>query len=362
MHARSDSLPHPLNPQRGSVVHLDEWVSPDIADERGYLRAGKILEWMDVVGVVAAARHCRKPVVTASIDGMVWRDPIRVGEHVTMAAALAHTSDRSLGVAVSMAHGRLSADTEPPVLDAYMSFVAVDDDGTPAPVPQFVPETPAETARFREGSLRREFRRKLASGAKAIPVAEGGQRADRETTLYIREFLKSFPRALRLPWDRAERRTAKGRDASYVHTIEPVRAGQLNFHGTLYGGTLMRWLETNASLSARAHLRGEPTRMVGLHGLTFLRPVRPNRFVHIQSVVVHTTGDSLTVLVNVQAEDPILGDQEETLRAFLTYAPVEPATSPAPVTCATDDERAVFDEVEHRLALQRMIEPDRGQP
>jgi acyl-CoA hydrolase len=123
----------------------------------------------------------------------------------------------------------------------------------------------------------------------------------------------------------------------------------------------MRWLETNASLSARAHMRGEPTRMVGLHGLTFLRPVRPNRFVHIQSVVVHTTVDSLTVLVNVQAEDPIVGDHEETLRAFLTYAPVDPATAPAPLTCATDDERAVFDEVEHRLALQRMIEPDGGQ-
>ena len=77
---------------------------------------------------------------------------------------------------------------------------------------------------------------------------------------------------------------------------------------------------------------------------------------HIQSVVVHTTSDSLTVLVNVQAEDPIEGDHEETLRAFLTYAPVEPASSPAPLTCSTDDERAVFDEVEHRLALQRMIE------
>ena len=68
---------------------------------------------------------------------------------------------------------------------------------------------------------------------------------------------------------------------------------------------------------------------------------------------MHTTGDSLTVLVNVQAEDPIVGYHEDTLRAFLTYAPVDPATSPAPLSCATDDERAVFDEVKHRLALQR---------
>jgi acyl-CoA hydrolase len=352
MHAAADIAHRRLSPQRGSLVHLDEWVSPDIADERGFLRPGKVLEWMDVVGVVAAARHCRMPVVTASVDGMVMRDPIRTGARVTMSAALAHTSERSIGVSVSMTQAR-DHGPERLVLNAFMSFVAVDEGGKPALVPPFVPETPEEMARFREGSLRREFRKKLAAGAKSIPVP-ADRPADRETTLYIREFLKAFPRALRFPWDRSR---PQGREASYVHTIEPVRAGKLNFHGTLYGGTLMRWLETNASMSARAYLRGAAARMVGLHGLTFLRPVQPNRFVHIQSEVVHTASDSLTVLVSVQSEDPIAGEHEDTLRAFLTYAPVEASASPAPLTCATDDERAVFEEVSHRLALQAMIEP-----
>jgi acyl-CoA hydrolase len=343
--------------QRGSTAHLDEWVTPAIADD-GHLQAGKVLEWMDVVGVLAATRHCRMPVVTVSVDGMVMRDLIPVGERVTMTAALAHTSERSMGVCVSMTHGPLDADAPRPALDAYMSFVAVDAKGTPARVPQFVPETPAEVARFREGNLRREFRAKLASGAKAIPVPVVGEPADRETTLYIREFLKSFPRSVRFPWDRAQGRAQQGRAGSYVHTIELVRSAMLNFHGTLYGGTLMRWIEKNAALSARAYLRGKPTRMIALHGLTFLRPVRPNRLVHIQSVVVHTNERSLTVLVNVQAEDPVLGENEETLRAFLTYAPVDGAASLPQLTCATDDERAVSDEVERRLALQQSIEPD----
>jgi acyl-CoA hydrolase len=70
-----------------------EWVAPDIADEQGYLRAGKILEWMDVVGVLAATRDCRRPVVTASVDGMELANPIRVGERVTMTASVAHTSE-----------------------------------------------------------------------------------------------------------------------------------------------------------------------------------------------------------------------------------------------------------------------------
>jgi acyl-CoA hydrolase len=64
MAANADSPDRRIVHQRGSHVHLDEWVAPDAADDRGFLRAGKVLEWMDVVGVVAATRHCRKPVVT----------------------------------------------------------------------------------------------------------------------------------------------------------------------------------------------------------------------------------------------------------------------------------------------------------
>src|SRR5258708_17964681 len=120
----------PVIRQRGSHVYLDEWVVPDIADHRGFLRAGKILEWMDVVGVAAATRHCRLPVVRASIDGMVLRAPIRVGAHVTMSASVTHTSERSMGVSVSMTGADPGVEQRRAVLKAYMSFVALD--GRPA--------------------------------------------------------------------------------------------------------------------------------------------------------------------------------------------------------------------------------------
>jgi acyl-CoA hydrolase len=59
----------PSQYRTGSTMHLDEWVAPDICDELGYLRPGKTLEWMDVVGVLAATRHCARPLVAA------WRSP-----------------------------------------------------------------------------------------------------------------------------------------------------------------------------------------------------------------------------------------------------------------------------------------------
>ncbi|TMA16527.1 MAG: hypothetical protein E6J86_02995, partial [Deltaproteobacteria bacterium] len=241
----------------GPRAHLDEWVAPDIADELGFLRAGKILEWMDVVGVLAATRHCRRPVVTASVDAMELRHPIKIGERVTMTAEVAYTSPRSIGVCVAMTHGLPTAGTARESVAGYMTFVALDDAGKPGPVPQLHPETLEEITRFDEGRLRREFRDKLASGQLRGPPGGGGSA---DNTLLIREFLKLLP-AFRLPWERAEK--PRQRHLSYVHKIEPIRSSRLNFHGTLYGGTLMRWIETSANLSARAWLRGEPVRLAG---------------------------------------------------------------------------------------------------
>ena len=69
-----------------------------------------------------------------------------------------------------------------------------------------------------------------------------------EKTLLIRELLKLLPRSFQLL-----DRTPRDPHLSYVHKIEPVRGSKLNFHGTLYGGTLMRWIETCAHLSARSY-------------------------------------------------------------------------------------------------------------
>ena len=341
----------------GSEVLLDEWIAPEMADESGLLRAGKILEWMDVVGVLAATRHCRAPVVTASVDGLELLDPVRVGDKVTLTATVGYTSPRSIGVSVSMRHGPPESAAAPKSLTGYMTFVALDGEGRAQRVPRFRPETPAELARFHEGELRREFRKKLLAGElPALEDRSAGSQGNGEKKLFIGDLLAMLPRSLRLPFDLAGPPRPRSRHPSYVHKIEPIRAGKLNFHGTLYGGTLMRWIETSAQLSARAYLRGAPVRLVGLHGLTFIRPVTRHVFVHIRSIVAHTAPDSLTVLIDVLAEDPVAGKQVETLRAFLTYAPIDEARARVwPLECAGEEEVRIFEEIGHRLSLQRTL-------
>jgi hypothetical protein len=65
---------------------------------------------------------------------------------------------------------------------------------------------------------------------------------------------------------------------------------------------------------------------------------------------------AMTVLVNVQTEDPLTGALSDTVRAFVSYSPVEPGSVPvAAVERTNDEDRALYEEVEHRLALQRLI-------
>jgi acyl-CoA hydrolase len=240
--------------------------------------------------------------------------------------------------------------------DGYMTFVALDADGKPTAVPQLSPETPTEVARFREGQMRREFRRKLDAGELAAKPSLATIDA-RDRPLLIRELLKVLPASFRPPWEPDVK--PRRRHASYMHSIELARTGHLNFHGTLYGGTLMRWLENTASLSARAHVGGLAVHMSALHGLNFIRPVPANCFVHVRSEVVHATSDGMTVLVSAHAEDPMSGALSETVRAFMTYAPTDASqVRVPPLELTNDEDRALHEEVEHRLSLQRLIGGD----
>ncbi len=121
--------PPTAEPQPGGEVHVDEWVAPGVCDEHGLLRAGKVLEWMDVVGALAATRWARLPAVTVAVDGCELLDAVRVGERVTMRARVAHTSGRTIGVTVSMTVQRTRLETPRRVLAGYMTFVAIGETG-----------------------------------------------------------------------------------------------------------------------------------------------------------------------------------------------------------------------------------------
>src|SRR5262249_53619186 len=299
--------------RRPVSVRLDEWATPDLADDRGLLRAGKILEWMDVIGPLAASRHCQLPAATAAVDRLTIRRPIRVGQHVRLLATVAFTSLRSVGVALT-----IEADGTP-AATGWMTFVAVRD-GRVLPVPQIRPRSMAERTLFREGRLRHERARRDAARVAIRGAAVAGR-------------------------------------PSFAHKIEPIRSGKLNFHGTLYGGTLMRWMETAANLSARAHL-GAAVRFERLLGLAFLEPIKPHVFVHIRSLVARAGEGRIDVFVNAEAEDPMSGTKSDAVCALARYAAANGEAIPS-LECATEAERMLLEHAQRRSAFERSIEPGR---
>ena len=130
---------------------------PD-ANAAGYVHGGVIMRLCDEVAGIAAIRHCGVRVVTAGVDRLTFLHPVHVGQLVTVRAAVnaAWRTSMEVGVRVESEDVRTGAVAH--TSTAYLTMVALDDDGRPTPVPALALETPDERRREQEAQLRRDNR------------------------------------------------------------------------------------------------------------------------------------------------------------------------------------------------------------
>jgi acyl-CoA hydrolase len=128
------------------------------ANTAGYVHGGVIMRLCDEVAGIAAIRHCRVRVVTAGVDRMTFLYPVHVGQLVTVMATVnaAWGTSMEVGVRVESEHVRTREVLHTSA--AYITMVALDDDGRPSPVPPLRAETPEEKRREQEAQLRRNNR------------------------------------------------------------------------------------------------------------------------------------------------------------------------------------------------------------
>jgi acyl-CoA hydrolase len=128
------------------------------ANTAGHVHGGAIMRLCDDVAGIAAIRHSGARVVTAGMDRMTFLDPVHVGQLVTVRATVnaAWRSSMEVGVRVESEHVRSGEVTH--TSTAYLTMVALDEDGRPTLVPPLVPETPTERRREQDAQLRRENR------------------------------------------------------------------------------------------------------------------------------------------------------------------------------------------------------------
>lgn len=136
-------------------------------NQLGNLHGGTLMQWVDIIGAVAATRHCRSIVTTAVLDSMDFKHPVPLGGIVTLKACVTWTGRTSLEVRVDVDSEKCNTDEKVRTNTAYLVFVALGYDGKPRVVPPFVPKTENEKTEFERASRRREERLRKRDLSKA---------------------------------------------------------------------------------------------------------------------------------------------------------------------------------------------------
>ena len=152
-------------PVAESAVRTVEVVLPNDANPLGNLLGGKVMHLIDIAGAISAQRHSRSQVVTVAVDNLDFLYPIRVGEHVALHAHITRAFRSSMEVEVRVYREDYLTGERQQTSSAFVTYVALDPQGTPQEVPPLIVSTKEEKRRFREALGRR--RQRLALAAKA---------------------------------------------------------------------------------------------------------------------------------------------------------------------------------------------------
>ncbi|MCE2776826.1 MAG: acyl-CoA thioesterase [Algoriphagus sp.] len=157
---------------KDSVTIMTEMVLPNDTNTLNNLMGGRLMHWMDIVAAIAAQKHCNRIVVTASADSISFKEPINLGNVVTLRSQVTRAFNSSMEVFIEVTAEDIPACKKIMTHRAFFTFVAVDQNGKPIEVPEVVPETPEEIE-FYEGALRRrQLRLVLAQRMKPEDAVE----------------------------------------------------------------------------------------------------------------------------------------------------------------------------------------------
>ena len=151
----------------GSLTIMTEIVLPNDTNVFGNLMGGRLMYWMDIAAALAAQRHCNAPVVTASVDNISFENPIKLGNAVHIEAKVTRSFNTSMEVHLKVWGEDIMQQYKYKSNEAYYTFVALDPNRKPRPVPELVPESEEEKKLFASALRRRQLR--LILGGKLKP-------------------------------------------------------------------------------------------------------------------------------------------------------------------------------------------------
>lgn len=142
---------------------MNELVLPNDTNPLNNLMGGRLLHWMDIAAAIAAQKHCNRIVVTASVDNVSFKRPVKLGDVITIHAKVTRAFHTSLEVRLDVWAENIPSNTRIKSNEAYFTFVALDQNGKTIPIPEAIPETEEEVKLY-DGALRRRQLRLILAG------------------------------------------------------------------------------------------------------------------------------------------------------------------------------------------------------
>ena len=155
-----------------TLAITSEFVLPNDTNALGNLAGGRLLHWMDITSAISAHRHCKRVVVTASVNNVSFNQAIKLGSIVTIEAKVSRSFNTAMEVFLDVWVEDSVTGEKKKCNEAIYTFVAVDQNGSPLPVPELVPETDEEKSRYNGALRRRQLSLILANKMKPDDATE----------------------------------------------------------------------------------------------------------------------------------------------------------------------------------------------
>ncbi|MDN3521253.1 acyl-CoA thioesterase [Halomonas ramblicola] len=150
-------------------------MTPDMANFSGKVHGGAILKKLDEVAYACASRYAGHYVVTLSVDQVLFKQPIHVGELVTFLACVNHVGRSSMEIGIKVVAEDIRRKVIRHTNSCYLTMVAVDEHGQPAPVPPLALDTSLQKLRYEKAALRKKLRKQAEEEERRTQVEHGAQ-------------------------------------------------------------------------------------------------------------------------------------------------------------------------------------------
>jgi uncharacterized protein (TIGR00369 family) len=145
-------------PMSASKINIAQLMQPEHANNQGNVHGGWIMKLVDEAGALACMRHAQRRVVTVAIDQLIFRQPIRIGDLVNLQAEVTYAGKTSMEAEVQVTAENPITGEQTHTNTAYLVYVALDQNGKPAPVPKLLAETDEEKERIKKAQARQKHR------------------------------------------------------------------------------------------------------------------------------------------------------------------------------------------------------------